>query len=64
MRTDSRAAIPFESMRSKAAWHRTQASLPIQDKLRILLRLQEEDLPLLQKQRPLKYWEKPWPIEP
>ena len=50
--------------RSKAAWHRAQASLPVREKVRILLELQKQDLPLIRKQRPLRSWERPWPIEP
>jgi hypothetical protein len=46
------------------AWHRAQASLPIRDKVRILLELQRQDLPLLATQRPLRAWEQPWPVEP
>ena len=34
------------------------------EKVRILLQLQQQDLPLLAKQRPLRAWEKPWPVEP
>ena len=49
---------------SKEAWHRAQASLPIREKVRILLELQRQDLPLLAKQRPLRAWEQPWPVEP
>ena len=49
---------------SKAAWHRAQAALPIREKVRILLELQKQDLPLIRKQRPLRSWEKPWPIQP
>jgi hypothetical protein len=64
MRPDDRPAIPFAFIQSKATWHRAQASLPVKEKVRILLRLQEEDLPLLKKRRQLHDWEKPWPIEP
>lgn len=64
MRTRRTSPIPWDSKHNKAAWHRAQASLPLKEKVRILLRLQEQDLPLIQKQRPLRYWEKPWPIEP
>jgi len=49
---------------SKAAWHRAQAALPLREKVRILLELQEQDLPLIARQRPLRSWERPWPIEP
>lgn len=48
----------------KREWHRAQAQLPIKEKVRILLRLQKEDLPLLARRRPLKWYEKPWDIEP
>ena len=27
-------------------------------------KLQKQDLPLIAKQRPLRSWERPWPIEP
>jgi hypothetical protein len=49
---------------AKAAWHRRQAGLPLKEKVRILLELQRQDLPLIARQRPLRSWERPWPIEP
>ncbi len=49
---------------AKAKWHRRQAALPIREKVRILLELQHQDLPLLARHRPLRWWERPWPIEP
>lgn len=48
----------------KLDWHRTQAQLPIKEKVRILLRMQKDDLPLLARRRPLKWYERPWDIEP
>ena len=57
-------AVSPDVIASKEAWHRDQASLPIREKVRILLQLQQQDLPLLAKQRPLRAWEKPWPVEP
>ena len=48
----------------KRAWHQEQAKLPPKDKVRILLELQKQDLPLLRKQRPLKSRERPWEITP
>ena len=57
-------AVPPDFIASKEAWHRVQASLPIREKVRILLQLQRQDLPLLAKQRPLRAWERPWPVEP
>ena len=57
-------AIPRASIESKARWHRAQAALPIREKVRILLELQRQELPLIERHRPLRPWEKPWPIEP
>lgn len=53
-----------EVYQAKSDWHKEQANLPIKEKIRILLQLQKQDLELLKKQRPLKYYEKPWDIEP
>lgn len=50
--------------RAKASWHRTQAQLPLREKVRILLELQRRDLELLKRHRPLESWERPWEIEP
>jgi hypothetical protein len=49
---------------AKRRWHREQAALPLKEKVRILLALQRQDLSLIQRQRPLRPWERPWPIEP
>ena len=54
----------FPLAKSKAAWHRVQAALPLREKVRILLELQKQDLPLIMKHRPLRTWERPWAIEP
>jgi hypothetical protein len=48
----------------KKAGRRVRAAPPIREKVRILLELQRQDLPLLEKPRPLRAWEKPWPVEP
>ena len=48
---------------AKEQWHKEQRNLPIKEKLRILLKLQREDLELIKRLRPLKYYEKPWDIE-
>jgi hypothetical protein len=64
MNHDTKAAISPENVASKSEWHRAQASQALKDKVRILLKLQRDELPLLQRQRPLRSWEKPWPIEP
>jgi hypothetical protein len=48
----------------KREWHRQQASQPLHQKVRILLELQRQELPLLARQRPLRSWERPWDITP
>lgn len=58
------AKAAAERFAEKARWHREQAALPLKEKVRILLELQKQELPLLARQRPLRPWEKPWPIEP
>jgi micrococcal nuclease len=60
MRSDSVERI-FEG---KRAWHRRQAKLPLREKVRILLELQRQDLPLIRRHRPLRAWERPWSILP
>ena len=50
--------------RAKAQWHADQARLPVKEKVRILLELQRQDYPLLQRHRKLDWWERPWNIEP
>lgn len=64
MNSEDQTAVPMTLAASKASWHRAQAALPLREKVRILLELQEQDLPLIAKQRPLRSWERPWPIEP
>ena len=64
MALKSEPAIPPGLIASKERWHREQAALPVREKVRILLELQRQDLPLVQKLRPLRPWEKPWPIDP
>lgn len=48
----------------KRAWHNVQAAAPLREKVRILLELQRQDLPLIARQRPLRPWERPWDIVP
>lgn len=64
MNPKDRETVPATLAASKAAWHRAQAALPLREKVRILLELQKQDLPLIARQRPLRSWERPWPIEP
>lgn len=58
--TVDRAAL-FER---KRAWHEEQARLPLPEKVRILIELQRQELPLLARRRPLRPWERPWEITP
>jgi hypothetical protein len=58
-RFDARAM--FERQRT---WHEQQARLPLREKVRILLLLQRQELPLLKRLRRLEAWERPWEIEP
>ena len=51
-------------LRRKEAWHRAEASRPVREKVRILLALQRQDLPLLSRHRPLRPWERPWAVDP
>ena len=60
-RMPSAAAALFER---KRAWHQAQAALPLREKVRILLELQRQELPLLARRRPLRSWERPWDITP
>ena len=48
----------------KRAWHRARAEAPLQEKVRVLLELQRQDLPLIARQRPLRPWERPWDVTP
>ena len=48
----------------KRRWHREQSKAPFQEKVRILLELQRQDLPLIARQRPLRPWERPWDVTP
>ena len=65
--SDSRAAETgaIERLfRAKRDWHLAQSQLPLREKVRILLDLQHQDLPLIARRRSLRSWERPWPIEP
>ena len=64
MMSDSNQDEYDARLRAKRKWHRLQAGLPLKDKFRILLQLQRQDLPLIERQRRLRSWERPWNIEP
>ena len=63
-RVSTNGETPQAIVDGKAAWHRRQAQMPLNEKVRILLELQRQDLVLIQRHRPLRSWERPWPIEP
>ncbi len=48
----------------KREWHRQRARQPLHEKVRILLELQRQELPLLAGQRSLRPWERPWDVTP
>jgi hypothetical protein len=48
----------------KREWHHRQACQPLHEKVRILLELQRQELPLLARQRSLRPWERPWDVTP
>ena len=47
----------------KAALHRRHASLLLPEKVRLVMELQRIVHPLIARQRPLQWWERPWEIE-
>lgn len=58
------AELAAQAFEAKRRWHETQARLPVRERVRILLELQKQDLPLIAARRPLRPWERPWEIEP
>jgi hypothetical protein len=48
----------------KAALRQQRLALSLPEKVRQLLKLQQIQVSLLEKQRPLRPWERPWNIEP
>jgi hypothetical protein len=52
------------ALERRRRWHEAQARLPPPEKVRILLELQRQELPLIARQRGLRPWERPWDIEP
>ncbi len=53
-----------ELLERKRAWHRARAAAPLQEKVRVLLELQRQDLPLIARRRLLRPWERPWNVTP
>ncbi len=48
----------------KAELHRQRAHMRLREKVRIVLELQRICLPLVEHQRRLAPWERPWPVVP
>lgn len=69
-RSDSGSvAFPAEALlqqlrKGKSALQARHASLPLSEKVRLVIELQRIVLPLLARQRPLRSWEKVWEIDP
>ena len=65
MKPETENSDAIASMLSrKREWHRRQAHKALQEKVRVLLELQQQELPLLARQRQLRRWERPWDITP
>lgn len=65
MRHDAEDPAMIDSLFArKREWHRRQAQRSFEEKVRILLELQRQELPLLARQRPLRSWERPWDVTP
>ena len=61
--------IPAEDLlvrlrKGKAALHARHSALPLREKVRLVIELQQIVLPLIGRHRPLRSWERPWTIEP
>ena len=62
--SEMREAARQRAYNAKSQWHTDQARLPVEEKVRILLELQKVSAEMIARRRPLKWWEKPWDIEP
>ena len=50
--------------KGKERLRQDRMSLPLPEKIRQVLELQRLQHPLLAKQRPLRWWERPWDVDP
>ena len=48
----------------KIALRERRRAMSLRDKVREVLELQRMMLPLLARHRPLRWWERPWDVEP
>jgi hypothetical protein len=51
-------------LRRKREWHRQLANRPLRERVQVLIDLQHQELPLLERQRPLRRLERPWEVTP
>ena len=49
---------------AQARAHRIAAARSLREKIATLLEMQRRLLPILRERRPLRWWERPWEIEP
>jgi len=69
-RSDSRVETPplddllQRLWEGKAALHQRHSTLPLPEKVRLVIELQRIVAPMIARQRPLRPWERPWEIEP
>lgn len=52
------------TFQAKRECHESQAKLPLQEKGRILHKMQRNAYPILKARGMLKEWQKPWDVEP
>ena len=50
--------------KGKSELHGQRMSMPLREKIELVLELQRVCLPLIKRQRPLAPWERPWSITP
>jgi hypothetical protein len=69
-RSDSRVEVASlddvlqQLWKGKAALHQRHSSLPLPEKVRLVMALQRIVAPVIARRRPLRSWERPWEIEP
>lgn len=51
-------------LQAKARWRRDMASRPFREKVGLVLEMQKRLYPILSRRRSMRWWERPWEIEP
>ncbi len=49
--------------RAKMEWRRTMATLPLREKVAIVVEMQRRLVPIIAQRRTLQWWERPWEID-